>query len=313
MLFYNFTTLDNLIEDNLIANLEEEKKKLNHILALFEDKKENLLKITTNMISVTNTVEKEKLNEFYDTVALLKASFQEMDQISNFASKLITMLDTILVLFQENLEENRNQIKADLIEYNKQSDELSNNIFHFEKNITSVLNSAIELSLISSQNTDTTNLLNNTFTEDKNIITDHKTLVISEREQKAYLPYLASDIEKIYKNANGKYTNKQELINDLYILPLSRFKSSSISRFREAFRLMREKENSSMVKALELGLELMFHYALNPIVIAACKNIDELDIYLDCLESKELYDFKCFEIEFDVAPQITKNDSDYKI
>ena len=51
----------------------------------------------------------------------------------------------------------------------------------------------------------------------------------------------------------------------------------------------------------------MFKYKLNPIVIAACRNLDELDIYLDCLENNELYDFKCFEIKFEVMPKIIKN------
>ena len=50
----------------------------------------------------------------------------------------------------------------------------------------------------------------------------------------------------------------------------------------------------------------MFNYKLNPIIIAACRNLDELDIYLDCLETNQLYDFKCFEIKFEVLPTITK-------
>ena len=47
---------------------------------------------------------------------------------------------------------------------------------------------------------------------------------------------------------------------------------------------------------MDLGFELMFKYKLNPIIIAACRNLEELDIYLDCLEENELFDFKCFEI-----------------
>ena len=48
----------------------------------------------------------------------------------------------------------------------------------------------------------------------------------------------------------------------------------------------------------------MFHYDLNPIVIAACRNLDELDIYLDCLQENELSDFDCFEIKFELAPKV---------
>ena len=46
----------------------------------------------------------------------------------------------------------------------------------------------------------------------------------------------------------------------------------------------------------------MFNYDLNPIIIAACRNLDELDIYLDCLLTNQLYDFKCFQIIFEVNP-----------
>ena len=50
----------------------------------------------------------------------------------------------------------------------------------------------------------------------------------------------------------------------------------------------------------------MFKYELNPIIITACRNLDELDIYLDCLDKNELFDFHCFDIKFEVAPKITK-------
>ena len=98
----------------------------------------------------------------------------------------------------------------------------------------------------------------------------------------------------------------QDVVNKLYVLDLNKFKNSSISRFRESFNLMRNKENASIIKSLDLALELMFKFCLNPIVIAACKNLDELDIYLDCLDNNELEDFGCFEIKFEFAPLSSK-------
>ena len=67
---------------------------------------------------------------------------------------------------------------------------------------------------------------------------------------------------------------------------------------------MRKKENQPISKALDLGLELMFKHELNPIIISACRNLDELDIYLDCLDKNELFDFNCFNIKFEVTPNI---------
>ena len=103
-----------------------------------------------------------------------------------------------------------------------------------------------------------------------------------------------------------KYHNVQQVIENEYIVDLKNFENSSFARFREAFRLMRVKENKSIFEAFDLALELMFKYELNPIIIRACRNLDELDIYLDCLDENELFDFKCFEVRFEVTPNIYK-------
>lgn len=133
---------------------------------------------------------------------------------------------------------------------------------------------------------------------------DNHTLRISEKDQKAYLPYIYTDIQKIYENAKAEFGSPQEVIQKLYILPLEKFKHPTISRFKEAFELITKKDNGSIIKALDLGIELMFKYDLNPIIISACKNLDELDIYLDCLDKNELYDFKCFDIIFEINPSL---------
>ena len=135
---------------------------------------------------------------------------------------------------------------------------------------------------------------------------DNNIIVISEKEQKAYLPYKYTEVKKIYENPNYNYNSIMEVIQDLYIVPLNKFENFSIARFREAFNLIRHKEKGSIFSALDLALELMFKYNLNPIIIAACRNLDELDIYLDCLDENELYDFKCFEIRFEVNTNISK-------
>ena len=138
--------------------------------------------------------------------------------------------------------------------------------------------------------------------DDKNSLKNNNVLRVSEKEQKAFLPYTYSEIKNIYENSNDEFSSINDVIEKKYILPLDNFKHSSFARFREAFNLITTKENGSILKALDLGIELMFKYDLNPIIIAACRNLDELDIYLDCLDKNELYDFKCFEIIFEVNP-----------
>lgn len=133
---------------------------------------------------------------------------------------------------------------------------------------------------------------------------DNDTLIVSEKDQKAYLPYKYGDIEKIYNENKDKYSSLRDVIDKEYVLPLNRFRHSISSRFRETINLVLHKENKSIFKALDLAFELMFEYKLNPIIIAACRNLEELDIYLDCLEEDELFDFRCFKIKFEVTPKV---------
>ena len=123
----------------------------------------------------------------------------------------------------------------------------------------------------------------------------------------AYLPYKYREAEKIYKESNGKFISTREVIDTIFTVPLDRFKNASFSRFRETFNLVRHKEKKSLMFALDLAMELMFKYELNPIIIAACKNLDELDIYIDCLEENELFDFPFFKINFEINPDIYKS------
>ena len=133
---------------------------------------------------------------------------------------------------------------------------------------------------------------------------DNDTLIVSEKDQKAYLPYKYDDIEKFYQDNKDKYISVQDVINKDYIVPLNRFKHAVSSRFIETINLVLHKEKKSILKALDLAFELMFQYNLNPIIIAACRSLEELDIYLDCLEEEELFDFRCFKIKFEVTPKI---------
>lgn len=133
-------------------------------------------------------------------------------------------------------------------------------------------------------------------------IEDNLVLKISENKEKVFLPYLVDDLEKILSDNPDKYSSLKDLVNKKYIIPIKYYKNSSFARFKEAYKLVRQKENGSISQALNLAFELLFNYNLNPAVISACKNIDELDIYLDCLQDNELDDFYCFDIIYEVPP-----------
>ncbi len=317
MLFYHFDMLDNFIKNDLIRPLKIEQENIQQIISLYDNKKSNLLAITNNMIEITDAITKNNLDHFYETVSLLKNCFEQINNIEKLATKLSQNLIETIGLYDKSLEMNKEEIKANLVEYNMQKDELSHKILEFENRNASIMNSAISLCLtLINKKAKNQNFIVNNINAKNNIKVDielephdHNRLIISEKTQKAYLPFFYCDIKKIFENSKSSYQTLQDVVNDLYVLPLSKFKNSSIARFRESFHLIRNKENGSITKALDLGLELMFQYNLNPIIIAACRNLDELDIYLDCLNENELDDFSCFEIKFEVSPKIKKKDT----
>lgn len=138
----------------------------------------------------------------------------------------------------------------------------------------------------------------------ENTLEDNHTLVISEEDGKVYLPYSKEEIKS--EVLQNKGTKISDLIEEKYICPLDKYKNAIRARFREGYNLMYKKEGKSRRSAILLGIELMFETNLHPAIIAACKNLEELDIYLDCLEDNELEKFSCFKIIYKSLPMLHK-------
>lgn len=138
--------------------------------------------------------------------------------------------------------------------------------------------------------------------DELDLMKDNDTLIISEEDNQVILPYKLAEVERQYKKNKKKYSSVKDLIQNEYIIPTENFKNPIKSRFREAYQLIKKKEHGHLKEAIELGFELMFQSNLNPAVIAACKNLKELDIYLDCLDDNELDKFSCFNIVYNVPP-----------
>lgn len=145
------------------------------------------------------------------------------------------------------------------------------------------------------------NELENSLLNESDIV-DNPTLLISEIQNKVVLPYTISELQQVLNN-NNNYKSLQDVIDNVYTIPIDRYKNSFKSRFKETYNLMRKKENSSIWDSIELALELSFNNLLNPAIITACKNLDELDVYLDCLSSNELDKFNLFNIKYEILPQ----------
>lgn len=130
------------------------------------------------------------------------------------------------------------------------------------------------------------------------------TLVISETQKKVILPYNIDKVNEILQN-NARYHSIDEVVNKLYTRPISYYRFSAMARFKEAYKLVKNREKSSIFKALALGFELFGNYSLHPAIITACNSLDELDIYLACLDENDLDDFKFFNIKYEVPLALT--------
>lgn len=122
-----------------------------------------------------------------------------------------------------------------------------------------------------------------------------------KRSGKVFLPYKKEEVKQILEQ-NDNYDNEQKVIKDKFIVPIKKYKFPTSARFKEAYELIKNREKGSVFEAISLGMELSRLSELHPAVITACKNLDELDIYLSYLETNELEKFDIFDVVFEIPP-----------
>ena len=188
--------------------------------------------------------------------------------------------------------------KNEKVENNETNLEDLKNILQDLKNVLTNLGvniSELEVSLASEKNSDKDS---NDEEKSDEQPKDSDVLLISETQGKVVLPYKIEDVEKIL-DKNKSYSNIQDVIDGEYTFPIDKYKNSSKSRFKEAYNLMRKKEKASVFDSISLATEVVF----NPAVITACNNLDQLDVYLDCLSSNELDKFNYFKVKYEIVPK----------
>lgn len=153
------------------------------------------------------------------------------------------------------------------------------------------------------------NILNNINEAHNKKIKDNGTLLISEIQKKVILPYTKGEVKEIYRNNKNIYRDEYDVIDKVFTKDFYYYRHQFTSRFREAVELITKREGMSKIDGYNLGSELFLKNYLHPAVISACKNLDELNVYLDCLDKNELDDFKIFEIKYELYPTvISKNE-----
>ena len=242
-----------------------------------------------------------------ESTSMLNKSNSNIENIQN----LIKKLDVISDLIKKNDNE---CLEIEIDSYNNQFNEYINSIYENTNLIEEFIHkiSLLDLSklLQDFKNSQTIEKVDDVATsEDFTVSSDdvdssyiENTLIISELKGKVILPYKMETVKQILLNEN--YSSISDVIEKLYTIPIKNYKFASVARFREAYKLMIEKEHSSKLKAISLASELFGNYNLHPAIITACNSLDELDIYLACLEDDVLSDFKFFDIKYEIPPAV---------
>lgn len=216
------------------------------------------------------------------------------DDSSDFMYREIDNFNTNYSSIEEFIIKNTNIIDEFLLYF------IQNCNFNIENSITQIPNNFSE----DTSNSEF-NISDDSPKKMENTLVASNTLLISEKTQKVYLPYNIEDVLEKFNNQPNTYNNLEDVISKEYTLPLSKYKNPMSSRFKESFSLMKYKEHASFFKSFNLALELSHNSLLNPAIITACKNLDELNAYLDCLHSNELDKFTFFNIVFEILPAQT--------
>lgn len=123
-----------------------------------------------------------------------------------------------------------------------------------------------------------------------------KELIINKKLGIAILPYSIPDLDELFLNDPEKYSSIQDIIDQEYTVKLKDFENSSITRYKEAFKLAKDKSNYTFSQAANFAKIFLIENEITSLIIASCKNVEELEFYIECLNNNKLNDFHCFKI-----------------
>lgn len=292
----NFSDTENVanlinIETLSLNSTLDIQKNLNKQILIFM--KNFIGKIDINSNFTSNNTVFEYINKSNDA---LSNSNSNIKNLKNLISKLTKL--------------SNNSSKNDFSNYNSEYYETLSSIYdntttieNFIKEISLVDISELlkDISSIQNEQLNNSSIISNEVLDSSYI---ENTLIISEFQKKVILPYTIKQLHTIMLKEKDTYSSIQEVIDKLFTKPIHKYKFSAIARFKEAYNLIIHKEHGSKLKATALASELFFNYNLHPAIITACNSLNELDIYLACLEDNTLNEFQFFDIKFEVPPSI---------
>lgn len=237
-----------------------------------------------------------RLDSSNSNISILKKLIDSLDMLNVSSETIETDLQKYNNTFKESFDsiyQNTDNIEKFLYKVNISNDLL----LDIEKLTENIPQPTVEHSNNSTGNVPVSNSV---YDPDSDTHFVENTLIISETRGKVFLPYKLSTLQEIFSKNNDIYSSIADVIDKVFTLPIDYYHFSPVARFKEAFKLVRYREKGSKIKALALGFELFVNYNLHPAIITACNSLDELDIYLACLEENNLQDFHFFNIIYEI-------------
>ncbi len=232
-------TIEEIHSEEACAEIENIENEIENILSDVMASDENIKeKLLTELVDAENEISKEHK---------IDNEINNEEITSDFLKVIDTLTQTISQLEENNIANNT------VVEKHHQS---ISDLINAELNIDNTKKNEVDSTPISNKEVIETSSDNE---NDESSVCDNKKLIISEENQKVYLPYTIKDIMEKLNNTSNGYQTVQDVIDEEYTVPLSEFKMPIISRFKEAYRFMRVKEKSSVYAAVDLALELMFN------------------------------------------------------
>ena len=283
-LLQNFES--NLVTLNL--KIAEQENKSNEVKCLFD----TLLK--TNSVSRIDTKK-----DYSEEINKISEEFNHnVEKLNSLKSLLIDINSDFILLSRKGFTSDGTSanLKEKINSYFSIYEQIKNDIALSDVKIDSFVK---EINYLDSSNPTETVIEE----PNKEGIQSNDTLIISEKDNKVFLPYTVSEIQSYMEKYPKEYKSLEYVINKEFILPLDYYtKHPSLARFREAYSLIRDREAKSVFDALKYALNIMFKYDLNPAIISACKTEEALNLYIECLGNKDLSKFNLFKIEFRLNP-----------
>lgn len=309
---------------NFIDSFDSEISTINLKIAKQEKTRDKIVQFINSIANVlelnspeTDTVALYKLaDEVAKIFELVNTNIQLLSELENQLNSLNSDIVSLLLdIEKSNHEEGYyqatvNTIKSKIDSYSSQLNETNTRLNENNSKIETFLSDSQIQHYLNDFNISINDSLNDVSTGHNSRFSDYQVsekdnniLIISEKDNKVFLPYRVTEINDYLEQFPDQYTSFENVVTKEFILPLNYYMSHPVlSRFREAYSLCRDREGKPVFESLKYGMDLMFNRNLNPAIIAACKTQDQLSNYLDCLEKNNLDDFKDFEIRFEMNP-----------